>query len=226
MNAFTDVVRVLYEPEAVFGRVSEKPSFWQPFVVIAVVFVLVQALTLPYAAVALEPMYQRMAQQNPQAADTARRLAWIGLVVAPIILAVILLINALILWVLVSLVGGEGKFGTLLSVSTYAAVTFCLVQIVSIVILMVKGKEGISTMQDLQPGIGLDLLLPGGGLFTQTLLRSVNPFTIWGVVITATGIRVTHKTSKGAAYTVAIIGAVLGILVGAVLAATCGRRAG
>ena len=37
MNAVLDLVKVLYEPGAVFERLREKPSFWQPFITICVV---------------------------------------------------------------------------------------------------------------------------------------------------------------------------------------------
>ena len=60
MSAFADVGRVLFEPEAVFTRVDEKPRFWQPFVVLAVALVVIQFLLLPYAKLALEPMYAAM----------------------------------------------------------------------------------------------------------------------------------------------------------------------
>src|SRR5256885_1877768 len=83
-----------------------------------------------------------------------------------------------------------------------AAVTSVLTPVLTRVILMVKGKEGIKGMEAPQQAIGPDLLTPRGGGFFSNLLKGSNPFSIWGVVLTAPGVRVTHKLSKGTAYTV------------------------
>ena len=221
MSAFADVGRVLFEPEAVFTRVDEKPRFWQPFAVLAVALVVIQILLLPYAKIALEPMYAAM---PPDRAETARKFAGVGVAFWPIIYGIFMLINAGLLWVVVSLLGGEAKFSKLLSVATYASVTFVLTQVITLVIMMVKGKAGITSMEDLQPPIGLDLLLPGGGPFFSNLLKGINPFSIWGLVLTATGVRVTHKLSKGTAYTVAIVAFLIMLLVGVFFAVTCAPR--
>jgi hypothetical protein len=37
------------------------------------------------------------------------------------------------------------------------------------------------------------------------ILRPLNPFSIWGVVLTAIGVSTTQKMSKGTGYTIAII---------------------
>ena len=212
MSAFADVGRVLFEPEAVFTRVDEEPRFWQPFVVLAVALVVIQFLLLPYAKLALEPMYAAM---PPDRAAAARKFAGVGVAVWPIIYGIFMLINAGLLWVVVSLFGGEAKFSKLLSVATYASVTFVLTQVITLVIMMVKGKEGITSMEDLQPAIGLDLLIPGGGAFFSNLLKGIDPFSIWGVILTAIGIQTTHRTSKGTAYTVAAVAFLIGTLIGA-----------
>ena len=45
--------------------------------------------------------------------------------------------------------------------------------------------------------------MPGAGLFAGTVLNGINPFSVWGVWLTGTGIAVTHKTSQAAAIAVA-----------------------
>ena len=58
------------------------------------------------------------------------------------------------------------------------------------------------------------------------LLAGINPFTLWSMVLTAIGIQVTHKTSKGSAYTVAIVAMMIGILIGALFAGLGAKSAG
>ena len=213
MGAILDLVRVLFEPTAVFERVREKPRFLAPYLALAAVQLVIGFLQLPYIRAAMAAQIATMAQANPQAAEVAQKFAAVGIVVGAIMVALILVINAGILWVLVSVMGGEAKFASLLSVSTYAFSTGILLQLAGLAVLMLKGPGGVTGMEDLQPALGLDLLAPGAKGFTLAFLRGINPFSIWGVYLTATGITVTQKTSKSTGWTVAVIGLLLGLLI-------------
>jgi hypothetical protein len=72
-------------------------------------------------------------------------------------------------------------------------------------------------MLDLQPSLGLDLLAPDAKGFMLGLLRGINPFTLYGLFLTGLGVTVTHKTTKGAAYTAATIQFMVALLIGAAL---------
>jgi len=217
MDAVLDLLRVLFEPTAVFERVREKPRFLAPFLALAVITVLITALQLPYTKAALATQFAQTPNMTPEQAQTGMKFAAVGIVIAPIFVGLFLVINALILWVSTSVLGGEGKFSTLLSVTTYAAITYTLLQVVGVVVLTLRGPGAVTSMLDLQPSLGLDLLAPDAKGFTLGLLRGINPFTLYGVFLTATGIAVTHKTSKGVAYTAAGIQFVIALLIGAAL---------
>ena len=143
--------------------------------------------------------------------------AAVGIVAAPIFVALFLLVNALILWVSTSVLGGEAKFATLLSVTTYAGITYTLLQVIGVVVLTMRGTGSITSMLDLQPSLGLDLLAPDAKGFTLALLRGINPFTLYGLFLTGLGIAVTHRTSKGVAYAAASIQFVIALVIGAAL---------
>jgi hypothetical protein len=218
MGAVLDLVKVLFEPTAVFERVREKPRFLAPFLTLAAVTVVIVVLQLPYTKAALAAQFAQAPNMTPERAEAALKVGpLIGLVVAPIIYGVFLVVNALILWVSTSVLGGEGKFATLLSVTTYASIAYTLLQLIGVVVLMMRGPGSVTSMLDLQPSLGLDLLAPDAKGFALGLLRGINPFTLYGVFLTATGIAVTHKTSKGVAYTAAGIQFVIALLIGAAL---------
>ena len=217
MGAIFDLVKVLFEPTAVFERVREKPRFLAPFLTLAVVTVAITALQLPYTKAALAAQFAQTPNMTPEQAQTGMKFAAVGIVVAPIIFGVFLLVNALILWVSTSVLGGEGKFATLLSVTTYASITYALLQVIGVVVLTLRGPGSVTSMLDLQPSLGLDLLAPDAKGFMLGLLRGINPFTLYGVFLTGTGIAVTHKTSKGVAYTAATIQFMIALLIGAAL---------
>jgi len=217
MGAIFDLVKVLFEPTAVFERVREKPRFLAPFLTLAVVTVAITALQLPYTKAALAAQFAQTPNMTPEQAQTGMKFAAIGIVVTPIVYGLFLLVNALILWVSTSVLGGEGKFTTLLSVTTYASITYTLLQLIGVVVLTMRGPGSITSMLDLQPSLGLDLLAPDAKGFMLGLLRGINPFTIYGVFLTGLGIAVTHKTSKGVGYTAATIQFMVALLIGAAL---------
>src|SRR2546423_3802 len=217
MGAVLDLVRVLFEPTAVFERVREKPRFLAPFLALAVITMAIVVAGLPYKNAAMAAQFAQTPNMTPEQAQTAMKFAAVGIVAAPIFVALFLLVNALILWVSTSVLGGEAKFATLLSVTTYAGITYTLLQVIGVVVLTMRGTGSITSMLDLQPSLGLDLLAPDAKGFTLALLRGINPFTLYGLFLTGLGIAVTHKTSKGVAYTAAGIQFVITLLIGAAL---------
>jgi len=218
MNAVLDLVKVVYDPGAVFERLREKPSFWRPFIAICVVQLVLGVLQLPYTKAAMAAQFAQMPARAGGGAPDPSKFATIGLLFVPIGLLLLFLISAALLWVLVSVFAGDAKFATLLSVATYVGITFVLLSVAGLATLMLKGVQGITSPADLQPALGLDLLVPEAGRFTTALLKAFNPFSIWGVILTAIGIQTTHRTSKGTAYTVAAVAFVIGTLLGAGLA--------
>ena len=205
MGAVLDLVKVLYEPTAVFERVREKPKFLAPFIALALAVVLITILQLPYSKAAMVAQLSQRPNITPDQVQTALKFASVGVVIAPLAYGVILAINAFLLWVVVSLVGGEARFTTLLSVTTYASIAYVLLSAVGLIVLTMRGTSAIASPLDLQPALGLDLLAPDAKGFALAMLRGINPFSLYGLFLTATGITVTCRTSKGAAYTAAVI---------------------
>jgi hypothetical protein len=225
MDAILDLLRVIYEPGAVFERLREKPKILAPLATLMLVTALIQVLMLPYIRAAIGPMLAAVAQQNPQAAATANTFILLGIVIAPIILALFTLIWSGLLWMMVAVVGGEAKFATLFSVATYTGIAFVASLLVVLAIIMVKGKDNL-TPQDLQPAIGLDLFITSGGRVATAVLKQINPFSIWGLFLMALGIQVTHKQTKGNAWTAVLVSFVVILLISAGFAAACGRQMG
>jgi Yip1 domain len=209
-NALLDVVRVLYEPTAVFERVRERPNFLAPFVTICVVQIAVFVLNLPFLRAAMAAQF---AARPAGGADPSKFL-WIGGVFIPVGIGIALLISGFLLWVLVSLMGNEAKFGRLLSVAAYSAIpSVVLLVLVGTVVLHVQGISQVTSPQDMQPALGLDLLAPGTRGFLGAVLKAINPFSIWALVLTSIGVSTTQRLSKGTGYTVATIAFLVGIII-------------
>jgi hypothetical protein len=223
VGALLDLVKVLYEPGAVFQRVAEKPSFLMPFIGMSVFQIIIGIVNMPYLKAAM----QAQMAQAPAGAPDPSKFAAIGLIFVPIVIALVLLIGALLLWVLVSLVGGDGRFRTLLSVAAYAAVpSVILMSIVGVIVLHIQGTQSLTSPQDMQPAVGLDLLVPGAKGFVGAVLKGINPFSIWGLVLTAIGVSTTHRLSKGSGYVVATASFAIGLLIAGAFGAMFGRMGG
>lgn len=221
-NPVLDVFKVLFEPTAVFERIRERPRFLVPFLVVCAVQVALYFVNMPFIKAATQA---QMAQaQVPAGGPDPMKFLWIGAVAIPIVFAIIYSINAFVLWVLVSITGGEGKFGTLLSVGAYASIPAVIVlSIVGSIVLRLQGVGEITSQQDLQPALGLDLLVPSAQGFLGAVLKGINPFGIWALVLTAIGVSTTHRLSKGTGYMVATIAFLITLCVGAVFASLGGR---
>ena len=225
-NAFTDVLNVLFEPTAVFERVRARPSFFAPFLAIIVVQCILFFVNMPYLKVAVQAQLAAAgpAAQSRPVPGTAL-LAVFGLLGLAIVLTILLLITGLLLWVLASVLGGgEAKFSTMLSVATYSAIpSAILLSVVGTIVLHLQGTGQITSPQDMQPALGLDLLAPGAKGFMGALLKGINPFSIWAVVLTAIGVSTTQRSSKGSGYTIAIAAFAIMLLIASGLAALSPR---
>ncbi|PYO93507.1 MAG: hypothetical protein DMD62_09655 [Gemmatimonadetes bacterium] len=209
-SGLLDIVKVLYEPGAVFERVGQRPRFLVPFLVICAVQVVLYFLNLPFMKAGMAAQFA----SRPAGGPDPSKFLFLGAFFIPVGIGVALLIGGGLLWVLVSLLGGEAKFRTLLSVCTYASVpAVILLAIVGAAVLQMKGVGQISSPQDLQPALGLDLLAPGATGFALSALKAINPFGIWGLVLTAIGVSTTHRLSKRTGYIIATIAFLIGVLI-------------
>jgi hypothetical protein len=220
-TAFVDVFKVLFEPAAVFARVRGWPSFVIPFLTICAVQLILFVVNLSYFKIGIQA---QMAARGQTGQAPMGIIIGVSLFFLILVFAVIFLFSGLLLWVLVSVMGGDAKFGTLLGVASYAAVPAALLLgIVGTIVLHLQGPSGITSPQDMQPALGLDLLVPGAKGFTGAVLKAINPFSLWGLVLTAIGVTVTHRLTKGTAYTVATIAFVVGLLIAGVFGALGSR---
>lgn len=210
MGAVLDLLNVLHEPTAVFGRVKEKPRILAPYVVLAVLITIVAVLSLPFQAAAMDIV--RNALPPEQQARVAAPSAIKTIIQTPIVFFIGLLIGAGLLWIGCLMTGAQAKYKTLLSVLTYSYVTYVIFSIVVFIVLSMRGASSVTSFADLRAPVGLDLLAPGVGLATGFLLNGINPFSIWGVYLCGTGISVTTGASKAASFTVTIFIFLIGLL--------------
>jgi hypothetical protein len=207
-----DVFNVLHEPTTVFNKIKERARILAPWIVLSVSLIVVSYLTRPYQAAAFEAFKSTLSAEQATRMVNRGQGGAAGLLLIPAFLLVGLAIGAGLLWVGVSLTGTQARFKTLLSVLAYSSITYILFSIVAIIVLTVRGKQAITGFADLRAPLGLDLLTPSAGLFLGTFLNGINPFSVWGVWLTGTGVSITHGTSRNTAIAVTAVVYVLCLL--------------
>jgi hypothetical protein len=222
MGALVDLVKVLFEPTAVFERLREKPRILAPLLGILALYVVIILLMQPFARVIMEAAMRRaMEQRGVSAADmppVGGAMIAVGIVVQAIFFLIIVTIGAVVLWIFTALFGSDAKFSTLFSVSIYTTIVFIIHQAVAVLVLTMRGPESIAGPADLQPALGLDLLAPGATGFTRALLGGINPFSLFGMWLTGLGVSITHRLSRGTGLAIAAGQLIVILLVVAALA--------
>jgi hypothetical protein len=217
MNAVLDLFNVLHEPTPVFERLREKPRWLVPLLINIALLMVLTFVLRPYYIAAFQGMAGSMPPEQAARMPSPQTQAMFGVIFTPLVVFLGVLAGAGLLWVAGALSGAEARYNLMLSVLSHTYVTFVLYSIVAALVLMVRGVESVSGMDDLRPALGLDLVAPEAGRFLGAFLNGINPFSIWGVWLTGVGVSVTHRTSRGTGMTVAAIAYLIALAISAAL---------
>jgi hypothetical protein len=207
------LVRVLFSPGTVFGEIQERPTFWMPFLVVAIANAGISFLMSPFQ----QRVGQIMAERAGRPAPTTSVLKTVlSLGFSPLTVLIVCAIVGGILYLLVSMFGGQTSYKKMLTVAIFVWPLSLIQQLVTFAVLTSRGGAGaIAGPQDMFVSLGADLLLPTDtqtSYFVRFLLAGIGPLQLWALAITATGLMVMGKAGKGPAWTAAIIYFVIALL--------------
>ena len=208
------LVRAPFTPRAVFEEQADAPTFWMPWLVVTVVFAALQILQRPFQMRVRDLVLQKLGQPIPPGGFSAVRTV-IGLVGTGVTVLILACVAAGIFYVLTMVFGGQTTFKKMLTVTIFAWPIAILQQVLTYVVLSVRGVDAIQSVWDAQVSFGADLLLPSDMALTpflRLLLAGIGPLAIWQVAITAIGLKTLGKSSWATAWTVAIIAFVVLLL--------------
>ena len=215
VSDFGRIIRAMFSPGAVFEELRPRPRVLWPWLAVSVIFAIASFLMSPY-----QMKVQRLAMEaagRPVPAGM-EKFALIGVIFTPVIVIIMACIGALVLWVTVSVTGGESRFKQALSINLHSWGPVCLMQLAMFFVLRSRGVDAIQSRADLMVPLGLDLLLPAEQTgFVRGLANGINPFTIWTMVIVAVGLQVMLKMKASSAWTAAIINFLIGLVIAAAI---------
>jgi hypothetical protein len=215
------LVRAPFSPGAVFAELRERPTVLWPWLLVSIAMMIVVYLGMPFQ--------QRVMEIQAAGRPMPSWIGYIGMATVPIAIIALSALAAGIAYLVITGMGGETRFRSLLSVNLHASVLGLVQQAVTVGVLMMRGVDSIRTAADAKVSLGLDLLLPAdAGLspFLSGILGGIGPISLWGLVITAIGYEVAGKAGRGRAWTAAIVGFVIGLAVGAFFAGMGGGARG
>jgi hypothetical protein len=219
-SRWEDFVDIFYAPSTVYERRQDQ-SPWPTIFIITILLTVVTVLTFNHIGPVFEnEMRQQMAKsmaKNPQmtqdAMDQAVRFSMIGKKWGVIAFPIGVLIAALFVWLLAKIIGAKETYKGALVVVTYSS-------ILAIVQAIVVGAQAL--LLDVSAFTTPDQLTLSGARFLDkataspvvyTLLKQLDLFGIWGLIVMSIGVRVTGKTTRERAIAFGVIWWVVSTLI-------------
>lgn len=224
---FEDLVEVLWAPAAVFER-SRNRSAWGYIgvltLVLVVLLVATRSLLQPYFDANYDLQIIKAAEQGQtvpaEAVAAGRTVAGYILLFTFALTAIGSgLLGGFVNWATAKMFGAGLSFGGAMLVAALA----CVPRVLSLVSMAVQGAvldtSNLRSMFDASLGVARFLDPTTASPVVLTLAASVDLFAIWNLFITAVGVSVIARQSRGTGWLVAIVGLALTLLFSIVPAA-------
>jgi len=218
---------IFFEPENTFRDLKRKPRFIMAGVIIALlVTAFTFALQMKIGETAMRNYVTEQIDKSPfadsmskeQKAAAVDRQVNVGKYTrfaVPVFVFISFFIGGLLYWLGSKAFGGSGSFMGNVSVWIYSGLPPAVISMIAnFIVLGIKSADDID-LADSQRGVihaNLGFLMGKEHPFIGTFLNTFDLFAIWGWVLAAIGLSVVNKMSKGAAWTLILIIAVVGLL--------------
>ncbi len=193
------VFLTLRRPREAFAYISEKPSFWPPLLLRLIVIILFAALSSSVSArMAIEQMQARGASMPAAQLEQAKLFiespifSVIGIFSAIFTTIIVWLIMAAIFTLFGSLWGERKEFKISLSMVAFSWIPLVIHNILASIFVATTGKmirPGLSSLLSIET-----LYQP---TFLSNMLKYVDVFSIWSIVLLIIGLSTIFKISKG-----------------------------
>lgn len=197
----TGIGSFLIDPEAAAARLNAKWFWIGPLILISLISIAARIVLMPVMqhVLAIQPV---PANVNPEQFE--RQVA-IGMAIQhaanyfmPVIVACLLAVQGLILFGSASALGIQTKFRSLFNLASGCGVISALAAIAMAIIVRAKGDA--STLADLRPPLGLDILLgDSANKFLTAFFGFFSVFEIWWIVMAVLVFSAGFRVSKGKA---------------------------
>ncbi len=190
------------DPQGAARRVFHKWFWIGPLIVFSIVSVIASYLMMPMIQHVLEvsPIPAGSTpEQYQRGMEMGMTIQRISMYFAPLIVAVIMALQAVVVFATCSILTIEVKFRWLFNLVAGCSLIQVLASIASLVILKAKGE--VSTMAEMRPALGLDIFLPEGtSKYAMAALGYFSVFEMWWIVMMILIFSAAFRVSKGKAF--------------------------
>jgi hypothetical protein len=190
------------DPQGAARRVFHKWFWVGPLALFSIVTVIANYVMMPMVQHVLEvsPIPAGASpEQYQRGMDLAMTIQRVSMYFSPVIVALILALQALVVFAACSVLTIDVKFRWVFNLVAGCSLIQMLASVASLAIL--KGKGEISTMAELRPALGLDIFLPEGtNKYATAFLGYFSIFEIWWIVMMVLVFSAAFRVSKGKAF--------------------------
>jgi Yip1-like protein len=217
-SSFGRLIGALISPGKTFRSIAERPTVLVPLVLFLLVVGVVGFLTAQrtdYRDVLTQTMRERGTEVPPEQLErqieiTEKVAAPSAAVVAPVVVALLVLLGAFLYWLAFKLLGSDFSYKTSLSVALYAGVPSLVAALLTIPVLLSYDSIGFKDMRRFGGNFlqsNLAFLAPEDAKrWVVALLSSADFFALWGLVLTVVGFRAASRLpARTVAVTVVVI---------------------
>ena len=219
-SRWEDIIDVFLSPRELFER-RRDDAWWKPYLIVAAI-----GVVLYYALINVNAqiMEAAMMQNMPEGADpeqmqkTANITKWFGGIGVPFGYLFVLALTALGLKLGSAMVEPPAGWGQVFTIAAYSLYVTIPQQLLTAVLVMLKGRSGEVGMQDMSFGV-MRFMDPETNDVVAALLGRLDVFALWGAALTAIGLIVVLGMPRNRAILAAAIAWLVVAIPGVVAAA-------
>jgi len=213
MSEFARLSGVLFEPSTAFRDIATRTRWWPPIVIIAVLsltFIVLFSQRVGFERFVRQQMESnaRIQQMDPAAREQVisvnmKIIPAIVYVSATVAMPIICLIAAgIFLLIFKTFLGADIRFGQLFAICCYALIPYVLSTIMGFAVLLLKEPDQFDLQNPTPTNVGAFLDVTTTPKWEYALASSFDVFTLWVLVLMATGVAAaTRKVSWATAVT-------------------------
>jgi membrane protein, antimicrobial resistance system len=206
MNFVNRFVAIFVSPTRVFEDIRERRVGWvQPWLMVAILYMLVTYLGLPIQRALLELNPAGIApDQIDKQIEVMDKLGFVWVLLAPIGVLFVSLVVSGLTYIVVTIMSREATFKQYFTLSMFTDVIAILGQLVSVAVVRLRGVDAIADVEEGRFSLSLRTLAPPDSSLLKGLLGSFEFFTLWSFVLLVLGLMHVFKMTRAQAVAVIV----------------------
>lgn len=213
------LIDIFIDPESAAKRLHAWGAWVWPLLAVGIGGVVIGFNLLPVTMKVVErslpPGYPP--EQVPEMLANIVKYQRIGILVGAVVMPLKWLFTAGLIYMCCMLLNVNAKLKALFALVAQCSLIMLLQSVTAFFIIMLKG-DNVQTVNDLSPGLGLDLLVRPESLPLMTLISYFTVFNLWHLIIIGLGLHYLSGCSKKRAFAATAIVWVLPLIVSVGLA--------